>query len=247
MNDLVVNKGRLRRARKLAELARSPLYRRALRLGVAATVEHANASLGSSYRTIIDVGAHHGQFAVFAAQTYPEATLYCIEPYQPSCERLQRVGEMLPQMSIINVAAAEESGNTLLHVSAKSDSSSVMKILPTYTAAFPATDEVSVVEVAKAPLDEIFGDRYLYEPILLKIDVQGSELAVLRGGRQTLAAVDSVLVECSFVEFYDGQPLADDVISFLRELGFRLSGISSLVRDRSRRCLQADLLFTRSR
>ena len=82
-------------------------------------------------------------------------------------------------------------------------------------------------------------------PTLLKIDVQGTELEVLRGGVGLLRRVDCILVECSFVPFYEGQTLADDVVVFLREHGFRLRGVFSLSMSGDGRCLQADLLFAR--
>jgi hypothetical protein len=55
------------------------------------------------------------------------------------------------------------------------------------------------------------------------------------------------LVECSFVEFYRGQALIDDVVSYLRARGFRLTGVFAVVRDAIGQCLQADVLFARAR
>ena len=60
-----------------------------------------------------------------------------------------------------------------------------------------------------------------------------------------LAQIDVAYVECSFVEFYRGQALADEVIEAFLRRGLRLDGIYSLVRDAAGRCLQADLLFRR--
>lgn len=82
-------------------------------------------------------------------------------------------------------------------------------------------------------------------PVLLKIDVQGGELGVLRGAERSLQHVDAVLVECSFVEFYDGQPLAHDVLDFLGEQGFRLTGAGTPTTDANGSVVQIDLLFVR--
>ena len=68
---------------------------------------------------------------------------------------------------------------------------------------------------------------------------------MLRGAERLLCCIDEVFVECSFVEFYEEQPLIDDVVRHLHERAFRLSGIYSVVYDGEGRCLQADLLFTR--
>lgn len=54
----------------------------------------------------------------------------------------------------------------------------------------------------------------------LKLDVQGYELAVLRGGETTLRDVLIVHTEVEFVEMYEKQPLFAEVDQFLRRAGF---------------------------
>ena len=56
----------------------------------------------------------------------------------------------------------------------------------------------------------------------LKIDVQGSELACLRGGEETLKNVVTIDVEIEFAQLYKGQPIHHEVDTFLRERGFIL-------------------------
>jgi hypothetical protein len=95
-------------------------------------------------------------------------------------------------------------------------------------------------------LDDVLTEPGPARPCLLKIDVQGYELEVLRGGEETLRSVDEVFVECSFVELYTGQALAGELIAYLCSKGFRLTGIFGVKRDLAGRCLQADALFQRS-
>jgi hypothetical protein len=54
----------------------------------------------------------------------------------------------------------------------------------------------------------------------LKIDVQGSELAVFRHGSRRLAEAVAVQTEVSFLPLYEQQPLFSDVDLELRRLGF---------------------------
>ena len=53
----------------------------------------------------------------------------------------------------------------------------------------------------------------------LKIDVQGSELAVFRGGRSRLASAVAVQTEVCFMPLYKDQPLFGDLDRELRSLG----------------------------
>ena len=54
-----------------------------------------------------------------------------------------------------------------------------------------------------------------------------------------------VYVECSFVPLYAEQPLADEVLAYLRDQEFRLSGVYNLTHDRSGGAVQADFLCER--
>lgn len=240
----VARKGRTRRLRKSLVLLRRPAWRRAARSGVAAAVEHRDVPFGPRFATIIDVGAHHGQFSLLARDLYPDAHIVCVEPLPAAIDRLRAVHVDDDRVTIMPFAAAGGHGSRSLHVSRKTDSSSLLPILKPYVDAFPGTEEASTIDVEARPLDVLLLQE-LRRPALLKIDVQGGELDVLRGAVGLLSQVQVAFVECSFVEFYGGQALADEVIGAFLLHGLRLDGVYSVVRDGSGRCLQADLLFRR--
>jgi FkbM family methyltransferase len=233
------------RARKLLTVLGDPVYRRALAHGVAASVEHEAIPLRGDFRTVIDAGANRGQFALFATRRFPDAALICFEPLPGPGARLLRVIGGSARLSLRPVALGAADGDADFHVSAADDSSSLLPIGRRQREAFPGTDERSTSTVKVRRLDEMVSSEELVSPVLLKIDVQGGELGVLQGAEGVLVAVDAVLVEVSFVELYDGQPLADDVWSFLRPHGFSSRGVWSLSYGRTGECLQGDLLFAR--
>jgi hypothetical protein len=104
---------------------------------------------------------------------------------------------------------------------------------------------VSTAIVRVAPLREFVPASDIESPALLKLDVQGFELEALRGCEDMLNQFAYVYAECSFVELYARQDLADEVISWLRERGFRLRGVHNMDYDRDGRAIQADFLFAR--
>jgi FkbM family methyltransferase len=55
---------------------------------------------------------------------------------------------------------------------------------------------------------------------MLKIDVQGSELSVFKGGRQRLSRAVAVQSEVSFIPLYKDQPVVGDIDLEMRALGF---------------------------
>ena len=235
------------RARKLWALAQVPAYWRALRHGVAAAVEHDAAALDHAYRTVVDVGANRGQFLLVAARRFPAARLIAFEPLAGPREVLRRAVPRRRPVRLFDLALADRPGTATFHVSRADDSSSLLPIAATQVEAFPGTDEVAQVTVKTARLDEVLSAGDLTEPVLLKIDVQGGELGVLRGATGILPSITTVLVECSFRELYEGQPTADAVIRFLHERDFDLSSVGSVTTAADGRAVQADLVFERAR
>lgn len=234
------------RARKLVAILRVPAYRRALRHGTAAAIEHEADPFRHCFRTVLDVGANRGQFALVAARRFPGVALYCFEPLPAPRRTLERALARHRDLTVIDHAAAAESAEAEFLISRADDSSSLLPVTEVQTRNFPGTEAVRRIMVRTAPLDQLVDAECLTRPVLLKIDVQGTELEVLRGAKDVLDTVDSVLVECSFVELYVGQALTGEIVVFLHDRGFALKAVCSPTADRHGRVLQADLLFERA-
>ena len=234
------------RARKLAVVLRHPSYWRGLRHGVAAAVEHEAAALDHPYRTVIDVGANRGQFLLLAARRFPEAALLAFEPLPEPRKVLQRAVPRFRTVRLFEVALSDRSGRATFHVSRADDSSSLLPISAVQVSTFPGTEEVGQVRVDTARLDEVLSPTDLRPPVLLKIDAQGSELAVLEGSSGLLPDISTVFVECSFAELYEGQPTVDAVVRFLQSKGFGLHSVGAVATGPGGRAVQADLVFERA-
>lgn len=234
-----------RKAKKLVQLTRNKRWRSALRLGVAATVEHQSVAWGNDFSTVLDVGGHHGQFTLFALERFPKAQIITFEPQAEGAAKIRDTVAGEARVRVVNCALSDSTGSADLHISGRSDSSSLLPIGDEQTAAYPGTEETSTESVQLETLDNFMPEPPV-GPTLLKIDVQGAEMSVLRGAEVTLSSIDSIFVECSFVELYEGQAQADEVIQFLAARGFRIAGVFGPAYDKNGRCLQTDVLFTRN-
>jgi FkbM family methyltransferase len=225
----------------------SPIYLHALRQGVAASIEHERVlrNLGE-IRTVLDLGANRGQFALVSRHCFPDATIVSFEPLSGPASRYRRVFVDDPAAVMHQVAIGPEAGEATIHVSKRDDSSSLLPITGMQNELFPGTAEAETKTIRVAPLADLVDVQSIQLPVLLKLDVQGFELEALRGCESVLGRIGFVYVECSFLELYAGQALADEVIAWLRERGFRLSGVFNMSYDASGRSVQADFLFERS-
>jgi FkbM family methyltransferase len=229
------------RVRKYLKLLQTPASWPALRHGVAATLEHDTALAGESFATVIDVGANKGQFAVYARIRWPKAQLICFEPLPEPRAKLQRVTG--GQARIYDCALGAEPGEGRMHLATRTDSSSLLALGARQKAIF-GMESSGAVQVPIERLDACLATP-LPRPALLKIDVQGFELEVLKGATDLLPHIDAVYVEVSYVELYEGQALHDDIRRFLTNAGFTLDGGYN-THVHQAEPVQADLLFRRA-
>lgn len=202
--------------------------------------------MGLDCRSVVDVGANRGQFSLVARQCFPVATIVAFEPLAGPAARFRRVLAGEPRVSLHQYALGPEEGVSTMHVSSRDDSSSLLPITPRQRSIFPGTGESGTTMVRVGRLADFVSASELKPPALLKLDVQGYELEALRGCEELLDSFSYVYAECSFVELYQGQALADDLIAWLRRREHRLRGVYGVVYDGQGRAVQADMLFARA-
>ena len=233
----------LRRTAKLLRLLPDPTFRRGLRFGVGAAIEHRPALAHLRFRTVVDIGANVGQFSLLARALNPGARILAFEPLAEAAARYRRVFARDPGAALLQAAIAPRRGTVEMHVSAAPDSSSLLPITRRQAERFPGTEETGLVAVEAGPLGCFLERTDVAPPALLKIDVQGFELEVLRASAPLLDAFGHVYVEASFEELYAGQALAPEVGAFLDERGFKEIGRFNTVRAPDGTPVQADFLF----
>jgi FkbM family methyltransferase len=218
-------------------------YRKALqRAGVAAAIEHEALLKTLDFATVVDIGANRGQFALVARHCFPNSRIIAFEPLA-AAERFRSALRGDSLVTLHNVAIGPAKEEATMHVTAEDDSSSLLPITALQQSLSAGTREVATATVQVETLPDRIKDDDLKSPALLKIDVQGYELAVLHGCALLLPRFSHVYIECSFVELYAGQALAAEVIDHLSDHGFDVRGVYNVQYDSQGSALQADLLF----
>ena len=200
------------------------------------------ASLG--IKTVIDVGAHTGEFARMIKTILPEAAIFSFEPLQAEFQSLQQQMQNGAGFMAFNCAVGDRNETIEIHRSSYAQSSSLLPMAQLHKEAFPvsAGHTVEMVEVKR--LDDVLRDFELKREILIKIDVQGYEDKVIAGAGETISKARALIVEVSFRELYEGQPLFETIFEMLSEKGFRYFGnLYQLLSPVDGAPLQADALF----
>lgn len=80
-------------------------------------------------------------------------------------------------------------------------------------------DNTKCIRIKTTTLDKLFS-RLTFD--LIKLDTQGSELDILRGGLHTLKKAKGCIVEVSHKPYNLGAPLSHEVVNFMLEQNFLL-------------------------
>lgn len=244
MNKLLATT--FRRARKFARLAQNKRYRHGLRHGIGAAIEHQGAIQTLNIKTLIDVGANVGQFSLLVHALHPSICVHAFEPLPRSASQYRTLFKNLPYINLHTVAVGEFAGSANIYVSKKIDSSSLLPITALQEKIFPGTAHSSTEIVPIVRIDDILDGTQLLKPILIKLDIQGFELSALKGMTNLLRESEYVYTEVSFKELYQGQPLANEIITWLNTMGYQLSGVYNTTTADDGSSIQADMLFTKS-
>lgn len=178
----------------------------------------------------VDGGAHIGYLTLQLARAVGrEGTVLAFEPNpeaRPVLEENLRRNGLAERVQVRPFALGAESGEAELHISGGGDTSALA----------PTASARSTVRVAVTTLDEQLGAGPV--PDLVKLDLEGSEVAALRGMEGLLGRTSEaprLFVECNAEALAAAESSPDDLLGLLEGHGFDVWRID----ERSRRIVPA--------
>ncbi len=198
---------------------------------------------------LFDVGANEGQFAEETLANGFPGRIISVEPGSVAHAKLRHRAASHPAWCVVDrCAMGERAGTATLNIAGNSVSSSLRPMKAAHAEAAPSSRYVATEMVEVVTFDGLFDSVATADDrgIVLKVDVQGHEAAVLSGAAGSLSRVSAILMELSLAELYEGQPLLGDQISVVEAMGFGLWDLDRGFMDsRSGRLLQVDATFVR--
>ncbi len=175
---------------------------------------------------VYDLGANVGTWTLLAKALFPAVAVEAFEPLPNHARQFLAALEGLADVHLHQVALGANEGTASLKITSYSDAASLLDLTDASTQDFGVTPgaEASVPIVS---LDQWVMKHELPWPDLIKLDLQGYEIEALKGAKRCLQHARYVLCEVSFREYYRGQPLFAEVVSFLDQAGFDLRALPS--------------------
>lgn len=166
-------------------------------------------SAGLRPATVLDVGAADGTPDLQAV--FRDVPQILFEPLHEYQDELEKLSKSYPKLDYILAGVGAEAGTLTINVYPELDSTSL------YHEDGVAT---SAREIPIVTLDDVCHERNLTGPFLIKADVEGAELDVIRGASGILQQTACVILETTLFRFRQGAPQIDDVIAYMTGQGF---------------------------
>lgn len=157
-------------------------------LGVDVEVDLQRLAAYDPIKCVFDVGANFGQTALRFVDAFPSATIFSFEPVPQSFKKLSDAVQAQHRVRPINTAMGDKTGSIAINLAAIPGSNSILL----------SKSGAGSIDVAVDTVDSFAAANAIENIDLLKIDVEGYELQVLKGAERMLSEgkVRYIYAEC---------------------------------------------------
>ncbi len=192
-------------------------------------------------KTVIDIGSNKGQFSILTRYYFPKSKIYSFEP-QNHILSIQKKNFLHDKnIKFFQMGLGNEKSNKKFYVTNREDSSSFLE---------PKNKHINTYQVKNFKnikinkLQNIIKKNKFKKKVLVKLDVQGFELEVLKGAKKLLPNIDYIITEISYQNIYKNQVTGGNLNLFLKKNNFvKVKNINITKFDK--KLFQSDALFVR--
>jgi FkbM family methyltransferase len=185
---------------------------------------------GVSLRRVLDIGAFDGNWTRLVRRHFPDAEVTMVEANRDKEPVLRPLGT-------VHVALlADVAGRLVDYYRCQDGDTGSGNGIYRENTAHRFAPEKRTTET----LDGLFGSAEPFD--LIKMDVQGAELDVIKGGLPVIRRTRHLLLELQTWDYNLGAPRLEEVVAFLHAEGFGVTDVFDLMYSGDR-LIQVDLLF----
>lgn len=193
------------------------------------------SAAGYNFRVVYDIGAFKAEWSLYFKQRYPKTEFILFEANPAHESELLRSG-----LTYFTAVLSDLQGRSVNFYAGADSGDSYYKETTTHY------DTKNFLRVETDTLDGLMNRERLSKPNFVKIDTQGSELDILRGGTCVMLYADFFYVECPIIEYNRGAPKISDYLEFFRSFEFVPTDILEIHRSENI-LIQVDIMFVRRR
>ena len=188
--------------------------------------ERASKRFNINFKNVLDIGAAAGDWSGHVKEFFPDAKFTLIEPNELHNERLKKLGK------VHNVYLSDKTTEKVFYVCQD----------PFQQTGNSFYEEKSNVPFKKTIVKTTMLDQVVDETFdLIKLDVQGAELEVIKGGMITIQKAKWLQIEIPVFEYNIGAPSMYNLLGNLKAIGFYPFDIAQSLFNV--RCLYIDYIF----
>jgi FkbM family methyltransferase len=168
---------------------------------------------------IFDIGANTGIYSILSSLINPAASIYSFEPFSSNVERLKKNISLNKTNNIKIVTTALGDKEDIINFTVPegdniSDTSSAIDGFSEHT--YGGSLKWKTIQVPQTSLDKFVSENYLTGIDLIKIDVEGYEMMVFKGGINTFQNFNPV-IQC---EIFVNEERKNFFNNFIKESGY---------------------------
>jgi FkbM family methyltransferase len=198
-------------------------------------------------RIVFDVGANEGQSAREFLSLFPGARIFSFEPTPASFARLRQFAADRPLITPVNKALGEKPAKAAFNENAFHQTNSLLAASPQSADYLgpKVVERQKTIEVEVTTLDAFCREASVPRIDLLKLDVQGYELSVLKGARELLAGrnIGCLVLEVTFIPLYENQATFHDLVALLSDHQYDLMGFYNFAHSPQHRLMWCEMVF----